>query len=87
MAAAAAVPGPVDVSAEAGLPRGGLTDTSTRRDGERPAVGVAEQFAFDVDRPAERVDPSTGLPSTARTGKPFRSIRGRPVGCGHEPVV
>src|SRR6266540_1941027 len=30
---------------------------------------------------------STGWPSPARSGKPRESIRGRPVGCGHEPVV
>src|SRR3954451_13581085 len=30
---------------------------------------------------------STGWPSLARSGKPRESIRGRPVGWGHEPVV
>src|SRR5262245_58395009 len=30
---------------------------------------------------------SIGCPSLARSGKPWESIRGRPVGCGHEPVV
>src|SRR3954470_23443385 len=30
---------------------------------------------------------STGCPSLARSGKPRESIRGRPVGCGQDPVV
>src|SRR5512132_2333377 len=30
---------------------------------------------------------STGCPSLARNGKPRESIRGSPVGCGHDPVV
>src|SRR5438034_4031377 len=38
-------------------------------------------------RSTRRPRSSTGTPSRARSGKPCASIRGRPVGCGHDPVV
>src|SRR4029077_13308334 len=56
MAAAAAVPGAVDLAVEAELVAGLLAHARARRGRERVAVRVDQHVAACVDRPAELVD-------------------------------
>src|SRR6476646_9445103 len=55
VAVAAAVPGPVDLAAEAELAPSLGADARARRGRQRVSVGIAQQSAVRVDGPAELV--------------------------------
>ena len=91
VAVAAAIPGAIGADGDPVALADGGADAAPAGDRLRAPVWIEEGGAGLVDGGAGAIDEATEVVDRPAVlgaqGKPWRSIRGRPVGCGHPSVV